>query len=427
MVGYAVYSDFPQPGQRQLFPFDRCYTCQTRKSKPGRFVRKFSILTIGALVLTLSCKSSGTSGATEQGLTNVKIQVAFPALTFNLPLAIADPGDGSNRLFVEEQDGRILVFANSTTATTFDTFLNITDRVARDGMEEGLLGLAFDPSYATNGYFYVNYTTPNPLRTRISRFNVSSSSANLADPNSELVLLEFNQPFSNHNGGCLQFGPDGDLYIGVGDGGSGGDPNNNAQNKAAILGKMLRIDVRNSSPSAHYAIPTDNPFAGNSSGYKQEIFAYGLRNPWRFSFDGSTGRLWCADVGQDAWEEVDIIENSKNYGWRLMEANHCYNPSANCDTTGLTRPIWEYSHATGQSITGGYVYRGATVPTLEGKYVYADFVSGKIWALTYVPGGTSTNQLVVDTDLGISSFGVDHTNELYFTSFDGRIYRFVQQ
>lgn len=393
-------------------------------------MRRISVLVIAVYSLLNSCKSDntvagGSNGGNQTGLTNVGVQVAFPSLTFTLPLAIVDPNDGTNRLFVEEQDGRILSFENSSTATSVDTFLNITDRVARQGQEEGLLGLAFDPGYSSDGYFYVNYTTPSPLRSRVSRFHVPSGTPNRADAGSELILLEYNQPFSNHNGGCLQFGPDGDLYIGVGDGGSGGDPLGNGQSKTTVLGKILRLDVRHATSSATYAIPPDNPFVSDTGGVRKEIYALGLRNPWRFSFDPEDGRLWCADVGQDKWEEIDLIEKGKNYGWNVMEGLHCFNPAVNCNSTGLTMPIWEYGHAIGQCITGGYVYRGGSVPALSGMYIYADFIAGQIWGLQYSPSHPPTNVLIQQTGLLISSFGVDHTNELYICAFDGKIYRLV--
>jgi glucose/arabinose dehydrogenase len=254
-----------------------------------------------------------------------------------------------------------------------------------------------------------------------------SSNPDSADKNSETILLEVKQPFPNHKAGQLAFGPDGYLYIGFGDGGSGGDPFNNAQNNTVILGKMLRIDVNKSQNGKNYSIPPDNPFIGNTKGYREEIYAYGLRNPWRFSFDPITKWLWVADVGQDLWEEIDIMTKGGNYGWRIMEGKHCYNPSSNCDTTGLIEPIWEYGHNEqgGRSITGGYVYRGKALPQLYGKYIFADFVSGKIWALSYDGKSQATNELIINSEKNISSFGVDRSNELYICSFDGNIYRLV--
>jgi hypothetical protein len=230
------------------------------------------------------------------------------------------------------------------------------------------------------------------------------------------------QPFGNHNGGQIRFGLDGFLYIALGDGGSGGDPQDNGEDLTTLLGSLLRIDVDNPSGGMNYGMPTDNPFVGNTEGARKEIYAYGLRNPWRFSFDPPTGTLWLADVGQGSLEEIDIIEAGGNYGWDIMEGTQCFEPSSGCNTDGLILPVHEYGRSLGQSVTGGFVYRGARVPGLIGQYVYADFVSGRIWAYTEV---TDTNVELLDTNLGISAFGVDEAQELYFTAFDGRIYRFT--
>jgi glucose/arabinose dehydrogenase len=275
----------------------------------------------------------------------------------------------------------------------------------------------------------VNYTASQPNRTVISRFSVSGNDPNLADPNSELVLLEYPQPHSNHNGGQLAFGPsDGFLYVATGDGGSYGDPECRAQNLASLLGKLLRIDVDQSSGNVAYSIPPDNPFASNTLGYREEIFAYGLRNPWRFSIDPATEQIWCGDVGQDEWEEIDLIINGGNYGWSMFEGFHCYvSPwpcTPPCDSTGLMMPVWEYSHSEGLSVTGGYVYHGNQVPELQGKYIYADFLSGKIWGLVHDSTGQTSNSLLINSNLNISSFGVDQDHELYMCAFDGKIYRF---
>ena len=223
----------------------------------------------------------------------------------------------------------------------------------------------------------------------------------------------------------MAFGPDGYLYIATGDGGSGGDPQNNSQNRSNLLGKILRIDVDSPQGGKNYGIPTDNPFAGNSDGHAEEIYAWGLRNPWRFSFDPETGRLWTGDVGQNRFEEVDIIEKGKNYGWRIMEGFACYNPPSGCDQTGLTLPVVEYGRDQGASITGGYVYHGGNVPELAGKYIYADFVTGKIWGLTYNSPTDLNNELLLNSGKNIASFGVDSNQELYICSFDGSIYRFT--
>ncbi len=349
-------------------------------------------------------------------------QVAFPNLTFSNPLYLDHAGDGSNRIFVVEQAGRIKVFPNNSSVTTTKTFLDITDRVTSGG-ETGLLGLAFHPNFESNGYFYVNYTAPSPLRTVVSRFQVTSN-PDSANKNSELILLTFNQPYSNHNGGCITFGPDGYLYIATGDGGSGGDPQNNAQNITNLLGKILRIDVDNPQAPLNYGIPPTNPFADSTNtSIRKEIYAYGLRNPWRMSFDPNTGWLWAADVGQNQWEEIDIITNGGNYGWRCYEGNHPYNTSG-CNGTYIF-PVWEYSHSEGISITGGYVYRGQNVPELFGKYIYGDYGSRKVWALTYDGVNPPTNTQITTAAGSIPSFGVDQNNELYLVSFNGKIYNFI--
>jgi glucose/arabinose dehydrogenase len=350
-------------------------------------------------------------------------EVAFPNLTFNSALDLQNSGDGTNRIFVIEQDGIIKVFPNEQNATSTKIFLDITDRVSSGG-ETGLLGLAFHPNYEINGYFYVNYTAASPLRTVISRFQVSSTNSDSAVKTSELILLEYNQPYSNHNGGCVAFGPDGYLYMASGDGGSGGDPQNNGQSITTFLGKILRIDVDNPQPPLNYGIPTTNPFIDSTNvNIKKEIYAWGLRNPWRFSFDFTTGWLWAADVGQGNWEEVDIIENGGNYGWRCYEGNHTYNTSG-CNGV-YKSPIWEYSHSLGFSITGGYVYRGQNVPELTGKYIVGDYVSARVWAIDYDGVNPATSTQITTAPGSIPSFGQDENKELYLISFNGKIYRFV--
>lgn len=355
-----------------------------------------------------------------------EIVEAFPNLSFTQPVDIQTPNNGSNRLFVISQPGEIIVFDNYSTVTESKVFLDIKSRVI-DGGEQGLLGLAFHPNYNNNGYFYIDYTAGNPRRTVISRFRVSENLPDRADIDSELILLEVEQPFSNHNGGQLVFGPDGYLYASFGDGGSGGDPQNNAQNLSTMLGSIIRIDVDRSENGKNYGIPEDNPFAwpGVPIDYKKEIYAFGLRNVWRFSFDPA-GNLWAADVGQNAWEEINIIGKGGNYGWRIMEGFHCYNPSSGCDTIGLVLPVHEYGHnsAGGYSITGGYVYYGKSIPEYSGKYIYGDYVSGNIWALQY-NGSVQSNELISSTNYNISTFGVDEAGELYFADYSGgRIYKF---
>lgn len=355
-----------------------------------------------------------------------KLSEAFPQLTFDTPVELTSPDDGTDRVFVVEQKGVIQVFRNSPGAKNATVFLDIENRISSGG-EMGLLGLAFHPEYKTNGYFYVNYTRRNPLETVISRFKVSTADPQVADPGSETVLLRFNQPFDNHNGGKIAFGNDGFLYIATGDGGSWGDPGNRAQNRKELLGKILRIDVNKSSGAIPYSIPADNPYRGNKEGFRQEVYAYGMRNPWRFSFDRVTGKLWAGDVGQNEFEEIDIIEKGGNYGWKIMEATKCYRTST-CNKNGLKTPIWNYAQGsdTGSSVTGGYVCRDKNLPSLGGKYIYGDFVTGNIWALTYAENKAVKNELIAKISGGLPSFGEDSKRNLYVLSYSpGKVYKLV--
>ena len=357
-----------------------------------------------------------------------KLINAFPNLSFSNPIGIYESPDNTNRLFVVEQGGIIKVFQNDSSAATAKDFLDISDSVT-SGSETGLLGLAFHPDFQNNGYFYIDYTATvaGQLQTHISRFKVSATNPDSAITSSELILISQDQPFSNHNGGQMAFGPDGYLYIGFGDGGSGGDPYGNGQNRSTLLGKILRIDVDHTNGSINYSIPVDNPFYGNFSGYKEEIFAYGLRNPWRFSFDPQTNRLWCGDVGQNLWEEIDLIESGKNYGWNIMEGFHCYSPANGCSTSGLTMPIWEYDHSNGRcSIIGGYVYHGTEMPELDGKYIFGDYCSKTIWALTFNPGVDTSVEELTTAGSSIFSLGIDSNNKLYVCTSDGNIYRLTE-
>lgn len=325
------------------------------------------------------------------------------------PLFLTHAGDGSQRLFVLEQPGRIRILLQQQLLPR--PFLDIGERV-RAGGERGLLGLAFHPAYPDNGRLFVNYTRQPDGATVVAEYHTS------ADPDQaameERVLLTVPQPYGNHNGGMLAFGPDGHLYIALGDGGLAGDPLNRAQNRNELLGKILRIDVDQGNP---YAIPDDNPFARNSG--RSEIYALGLRNPWRFSFDRGTGELWAADVGQNRWEEINLIRRGGNYGWRIMEGNHCFMPPIACSTEGLERPVAEYRN-TGQrcSVTGGYVYRGARIPALVGSYVFGDYCSGEVMRLQQ-----HQVQVLLETELGISSFGQDEAGEIYVIDYAGGIYR----
>lgn len=386
---------------------------------------KISIATIFAGFLLMFVETGCAQNQPGSGQNELEIAFSDPALSFTRPVDLQNSGDGSNRLFVVEQRGVIHVFENKPDVAAKRTFLDIRGKVDDSSNEEGLLGLAFHPNYKNNGFFYVNYTANSPNRTVIARYRVSAVDSNAADPNSELVLMTFDKPFSNHNAGALAFGPDdGYLYITTGDGGSGGDPQGNGQNRQTPLGSILRIDVDHTDAGLNYAIPPDNPFVGNGAGFREEIYAYGMRNPWRISFDPATGWLWAADVGQNTYEEVDIVEKGKNYGWKIMEGFHCFSPPSGCDMTGLTQPIWEYDHSVGQSVTGGYVYRGSRTPDLAGKYIYADFVSGRIWSLAYDGVNNPVNTLLLNSSLNISSFGIDENSELFLCAFDGRIYQF---
>ena len=350
--------------------------------------------------------------------------MAFPNLTFPRMVALTHSGDGTNRLFLALQPGRVVVFPNEESISSAEVFLDIRDRVNDRGNEEGLLGLAFDPEYAVHGFFFVYYTAANPRRSVVSRFSVREEDPNRADPNSEHVILEVVQPFANHNGGHLLFGPDGFLYIGLGEGGSAGDPEGNGQNPNTLFGTILRINPRTPSQGRNYSVPSDNPFV-SATRFREEIWAYGLRNPWRFSFNRETGRLWAGDVGQNAFEEVDLILPGRNYGWNILEGFHCYPPSVpTCDQTGLELPILEYPLTGGNcSVVGGYVYRGSRLTALRGAYIYGDFCSGRVWGLRYEDQRVTDDALLVDALLWISSFAEDGTGDLYILSFDGRIYR----
>jgi glucose/arabinose dehydrogenase len=335
------------------------------------------------------------------------------------PVAITNAGDGSGRLFITLQGGKIVIFNGTQILAT--PFLDISSLIACCG-ERGLLSTAFHPNYQNNGYFYVNYTRASDGATVVARYSVSSN-PNVANPASALIIITIAQDAANHNGGQLQFGPDGYLYIGMGDGGGGGDPNNRAQNPASLLGKLLRIDVDGGSP---YAIPADNPFVSDSA-TRDEIWAFGLRNPWRFSFDRATGDLIIADVGQNAWEEIDFQPASsaggENYGWSCYEGTHTYDSTRNCTAKGtLKSPVLEYSHSLGCSVTGGYRYRGSLYPALKGVYLYADFCSGIVWGATQAGSVWSSSQLQ-DTSFQVSTFGEDEGGELYLADYGGGIYK----
>ena len=349
--------------------------------------------------------------------------MAFPNLSFDRMVVLTHPGDGSDRLFLALQEGCIVVFPNDEDVSSAELFLDIRDRVSRANYEEELLGLAFAPDYANSGYFYVYYSAAVPRRSVVSRFTVSAGNPNRSDSSSEEEILVVNQPFGNHNGGNLVFGPDGYLYIGLGDGGSGGDPQGHGQNPQTLLGAILRIDPGTPGDGLAYSVPGDNPFVG-VAGFREEIWAYGFRNPWRFSFDSQTGELWVGDVGQNRWEEVDNVVKGGNYGWTVMEGPQCFRPSQSCDQTGLELPIASYPNpGQGCSITGGYVYRSTRLASLTGAYIYGEFCSGSIWLLRHDGQELTEHALLVGSPLQISSFGEDQRGELYILSFDGRVYR----
>jgi glucose/arabinose dehydrogenase len=343
------------------------------------------------------------------------------------PVGITSAGDGSGRLFITLQAGQILVYDGVQLLPT--PFLDISSLVSCCG-EQGLLGLAFHPNYARNRFFYVNYTNAAG-DTVIARYRASAAS-NVAKPQSARILLTIPQPFSNHNGGQLQFGPDGYLYIGTGDGGSGGDPQNNGQNLGTLLGKILRIDVNGVNRRGSYAIPADNPFV-NTPKARGEIWDFGLRNPWRFSFDRLTGAMFIGDVGQGNWEEIDFQsrrgKGGKNYGWRLMEGKHCFNPATGCNPGSLAQPILEYDHSLGCAVTGGYRYRGTRLPQLFGSYLFGDLCSGLIWKATRTSGHQWVSTILFDSPYTISTFGEDESGELYVAHYAqnaaGAVYRFV--
>ena len=357
---------------------------------------------------------------------SVKLEPVLGGLEFDAPTNLAQAPDG--RVFVAEQEGRILAFREEALAGAdpgTGELLDIRDRVRTRGSEEGLLGLALSPDFAETGHFFVYYSASGPRRSVVSRF-VNKAGEERANPDGELVILEVPQPYSNHNGGQLAFGPDGRLYIGLGDGGSAGDPLGSGQDTSTLLGSILRIDVSAATQQEPYRIPADNPFVGG--GGRGEIWAYGLRNPWRFSFDRTTGdrttgEMWAGDVGQNRWEEIDRIERGGNYGWNILEGNHCFAPSSGCRREGTVLPAWEYPLEGGAcSVIGGYVYRGEAIPWLGGVYVFGDFCTGEVMGLRQ-DGGRYTGELLAETGLRTVSFGQDNAGELYVLSQRSGIFR----
>ncbi len=398
------------------------------------------LLVLAALATTRPADAQSPNGT----MPNLPAITLTPFLSgFSQPVALTHADDGTARIFVVERSGVIRVWRDGIVRAA--PFLNIMDKVKSTCGECGLLGLAFAPDYATSGEFYVYYTAIGNVAppsepgepefgndTVVARYHVSDD-PNIADHDSEEMVFTLNQPFGNHNGGQINFGPDGYLYIGLGDGGSGGDPMNKAQRLNQLLGKMLRIDV---SGVPTYTIPADNPFAepvtvagpdGAPVTPHPEIWSYGWRNPWRWSFDRETGDMLVADVGQGSWEEVNFqpaaSSGGENYGWRIMEGTHCFAPTVGCDQTGLVLPIFEYANTGGSAVTGGYVYRGLQTP-LVGTYLVGDFGSGIIWGLQQDEGAWLGGEML-DTDYNISAFGEDEYGELYVVDYAGDIYRVV--
>jgi len=374
----------------------------------------------------------GTVPDPVDGQLNVAGQPAFPELSWEgfegadergrlatlRILQLTHAGDGSGRNFALDQSGRVYIFPNNGDVQQAKVFLDIRDRVQdwRKDSEEGLLGIAFHPDFRTNGYFYVCYSSSKAPRTSlISRFSVSKDNAQTADPASEQVVMEIPQPFSNHNGGSIAFGHDGFLYIALGDGGGRNDPMQHGQNLETLMGSLLRIDVDHQQDGKNYAIPADNPFL-DRRGARPEIYAYGFRNIWRLSVDRQTGRIWAADVGQDFWEEINVVTAGANYGWSVREASYPFNNNPVTSTDPLVPPVWEYDHQLGKSITGGFVYRGKQLPELQGMYVYADFISGRIWALEYdeQQKRVIANHSIATTGFPVLAFGEDEAGEIYY-------------
>jgi glucose/arabinose dehydrogenase len=409
------------------------------------------LLLAGALTaLLLACQSASAASSQTAAKPSAERAVAKPAaqagaarqaggpvpqiglqtlpLTFKQPLFLTHAGDGSGRMFVVEKTGAIRIVKGDQVLAT--PFIDLSSKVRASGSEQGLLGLAFHPRYAQNGRFFVGYTD-NAGRNTVERYQVSGD-PDQADPSTGVKLLSIDDPASNHNGGNVVFGPDGYLWVGTGDGGGAGDRYQNGQNRQALLGKMLRLDVDGGEP---YAIPADNPYVGNAA-YLPEIWAMGMRNPWRYSFDRGTGVLWIGDVGQNAYEEIDRVPAGSagglNFGWPIMEGLHCYPSSTQCDQGSYVQPVAEYGRTGGCSVTGGYVYRGSAYPALQGLYFFGDYCTGKIWSLDQQESGTWRMTEQLQQPIQISSFGEDEAGEVYITTFSGgdgahRIYQIVAQ
>ena len=362
------------------------------------------------------------------GLAPLSVEEAFPNLAFKQMVDLTHSGDGTGRLFVVLREGLIHVFPNERDAAASEVFLDIRGIVLTSFGEEGLLGLAFAPDFAESGDFYVYYSASDPRRSVVARYTVDSATGKAPDPLVGVTILEVPQPLANHNGGQIAFGPDGYLYVALGDGGGAGDKQGHSQNPHTLLGTILRLDVGEGGATVGYRIPPDNPFAGGEAA-RPEVFAYGLRNPWRFAFDDETGLLWAADVGQNRYEEVNVVASGRNYGWNVAEGFSCFpDDVADCDLAGLEPPVIQYGRSDGCSVTGGRVYRGSRLTSLQGAYVYGDFCSGKIWGLLYDGAAVIEHALLADTGLRVSSFGAGPDGELYVLDYRerGSIYRLVE-
>jgi len=398
-----------------------------------------------ALLQILALLALWAGLASAQPLPKIELRPVFPVLKAELPVGMVEAPDGSGRFFLLEQDGRILILRKGSDGKEPKVFLDIVDRQPHVNLEEGLLGLAFHPGFATNGLCYIYYCQQNPRRSVVSEFHVSAGNPDLADLKSERNILVVPQPFENHKAGQLAFGPDGYFYVALGDGGRGNDPFNNAQNTASILGKILRIDINSRSTvtdagvrkTLAYGIPADNPFVGEPDLYeysvRKEIWAYGFRNPWRFSFDRQTGDLWAGDVGQDTWEEVDLVVKGGNYGWCVKEGSHHFKPGP--EGARYIDPVIEYphdakllpqssfpDHGHGACVIGGFVYRGKKFPSLQGVYLYADYVLGTFWGFRYRDGQLHEHGILLKQPKNIASFAQDLDGELYALAYDGHIY-----
>jgi glucose/arabinose dehydrogenase len=389
---------------------------------PRTAIRRIAALSAAAALLALTASTSIAAP------TDAHIKLAIRASGLTKPVFVTSAHDDTGRLFIVEQTGRIKIYKNGQILST--PFLNIAGQVS-GGYEQGLLGLAFHPSFKTNHKLYVNFTDVNG-NTVIREYRVSSTNSNVVATSTARTILRITQPYDNHNGGMLAFGPDGYLYIGMGDGGSGGDPGNRAQNTGVLLGKILRININGSTSTKGYLIPSTNPYVGKTGA--DEIWQLGVRNPWRFSFDRANGSLWIGDVGQAAWEEIDRATRTAsgagrgvNWGWHVLEGFTCYSPSTGCNKAGKAPPLLVYDHSNGRcAVTGGYVSRGSLVPKLYGGYVFGDFCSGEIWVVNATAASPATRVRLLDTSLTISSFGENQAGNLYVLDHDGgKLYAIV--